>query len=245
MLHISTTFFLLFGTGVLTVKCPAVSMKGSTGDNKVTIWCEHTIHVTGKLCWFKQTSDALPITLVCMHYTESLQSVEPRYSNNFTKNHLIMHMCGKKTTLTIMDVNISDSGFYFCGAMDYNIQFFNGIRLEVKEKNDMSRKNATENLKKDQKECPVSSENVSGSIFFTLTLLFGGIIICTFSILLILAIYRHHKQQRRGAECQAHQHNYEEQEFESVEYSAVQFSKKKSKSAEEHTDPFLVYTHAT
>ncbi|KAI7792996.1 uncharacterized protein LOC130546399 [Triplophysa rosa] len=240
MLHISTTTFLLFGTGVLTVMCPAVSMKVLTGDN-VTMWCEHTIHVTGNLCWFKQTAGAVPILVVCMIYTESLQSVEPRYSNNFTKNHLIMYMCGKKTTLTITDVNISDSGFYFCGAMDYNIKFFNGGRLEVKEKNEMSSKNATENLKKDQKKCPVSSEN----IFFSMTLLFGGIIIFTLSILLILAIIRHHKQQRRGAECQAHQHNYEEQEFESVEYSAVHFSKKRSKSAEEHTDPFLVYTDAT
>lgn len=128
---VSFIFLLQCVSGVLTVMCPPVTMKVSTGYN-FTLWCEHTIHVTGNLCWFKQRDEAVPITIVCMLYTESLQSVEPRYSNKFTKNHLIMNMCGKKTTLTIMDVNISDSGFYFCGAMEYNIKFFNGNRLEVK-----------------------------------------------------------------------------------------------------------------
>lgn len=111
--------------------CPDVSMNVSTGD-EVMMWCEHNIHVTGTLCWFKQTAGAVPITIVCMIYTESLQSVHPRYFNNFTKNHLIMNMYGKNTSLTIIDVNITDSGFYFCGAMDYYYRFFNGTSLEVK-----------------------------------------------------------------------------------------------------------------
>ncbi len=97
----------------------------------VTMWCSHNIHVSGNLCWFKQTDGAVPITIVCMQYTESLQKVEPNYYNNFTKDLMVMDLFSKSTTLTIKQVKISDSGFYFCGATRYHMKFGNGTRLEV------------------------------------------------------------------------------------------------------------------
>uniref|UniRef100_A0A8C1LKJ1 Novel immune-type receptor 10a n=1 Tax=Cyprinus carpio TaxID=7962 RepID=A0A8C1LKJ1_CYPCA len=98
----------------------------------VTMWCPHNIHVTGNLYWFKQSDGAVPITIVQMLYTESRQKVEPNYFNNFRKDHLVMDQYSKNTSLTIKKVNISDSGFYFCGATGYDVKFGNGTRLEVK-----------------------------------------------------------------------------------------------------------------
>uniref|UniRef100_A0A8C2FX05 Novel immune-type receptor 10a n=1 Tax=Cyprinus carpio TaxID=7962 RepID=A0A8C2FX05_CYPCA len=100
----------------------------------VTMWCSHNIHVSGNLFWFKQSDGAVPITIVHMLYTESRQKVEPNYFNNFRKDHLVMDQFSKFTTLTIKKVNISDSGFYFCGATGYHMKFGNGTRLEVKAK---------------------------------------------------------------------------------------------------------------
>ncbi len=96
------------------------------------MWCPHNIHVTGNLFWFKQTDGAVPITIVRMLYTESLQKFEPNYFNNFTKDHMVMDQFSKNTSLTITQVKMSDSGFYFCGATGYHMIFGNGTRLQVK-----------------------------------------------------------------------------------------------------------------
>nr|XP_055032813.1 uncharacterized protein LOC129421368 [Misgurnus anguillicaudatus] len=228
--------------GFFTVLCPAFSIEVLKGEN-VTIWCEHNIHVTGKLCWFKQTSYAVPIKIVCMLYTESRQNVEPQYCSNFTMNHMIMDLYSKSTSLKILDVKVSESGLYFCGVVDYLMKFGNGSRLEVKDKNEMSRKNDTETLKNDHDKSSVSADDCSGNIFLILTFIFGGFIIFTFNILLILIIIRKHRRQkqRKAAEHQEQQQDHKEQESDSVEYSAVHFSKKKPKRRERQTDTIDIY----
>uniref|UniRef100_A0A8C2JYH7 Novel immune-type receptor 10a n=1 Tax=Cyprinus carpio TaxID=7962 RepID=A0A8C2JYH7_CYPCA len=180
----------------------------------VTMWCSHNIHVSGNLYWFKQSDGAVPITIVHMLYTESRQKVEPNYFNNFTKDHLVMDQYSKNTSLTIKKVNISDSGFYFCGATGYPMKFGNGTRLEVK----------------DHEKSPVSEE-CSRDIYFKLTLLFGGIIFFICIIPLILAIIREHRRQKhkKVAECQAQQHD--DKENDSVEYAAVYFSNQRTKKS--------------
>ncbi|XP_065109421.1 uncharacterized protein [Paramisgurnus dabryanus] len=240
MPHISTTSLMLFGTGFLTLLCPVVSIEVLKGEN-AAIWCEHNIHVIADLCWFKQTSYVVPRKIVCMKYTHSFQSGEAKYFSNFTINQMIMHLYRKSTSLTILDVKVSDSGFYFCGAAEYQMKFGNGSRLDVKDKND------TETLKNDHDKSSVSVDDCSGNIFLILTFIFGGFIIFTFNILLIWAIIRKHRRlkQRKAAELQEQQQDHKEQESDSVEYSAVHLSKKKPKRAEERTDMYQMYTDAT
>ncbi|XP_056115067.1 novel immune-type receptor 10a [Rhinichthys klamathensis goyatoka] len=218
MLRISTAALLLFGTGFLQVMFSIASMNAQPGQS-VTMWCAHDIHVSGDLYWFKQTDGNVPITIVRMIYTESRQKVEPNYSNTFTKDQIAMHLFSKSTTLTIKHASISDSGFYFCGAMGYHMKFGNGTRLEVKahvEKHHslhtivnatmvsdsywptvfISEKKGEGTSKKDDEKSPVSTEECSRDIFFMLTLLFGGIIFFTCIISLLLAIIRQHKRHK-------------------------------------------------
>uniref|UniRef100_A0A8C1J758 Novel immune-type receptor 10a n=1 Tax=Cyprinus carpio TaxID=7962 RepID=A0A8C1J758_CYPCA len=215
MSHISAAALMLFGMGFLRVMFSTASIQTHPGQS-VTMWCSHNIHVTGNLYWFKQSDGAVPITIVHMLYTESLQKVEPNYFTNFTKDHLVMAMdqFSKITTLTIKKVNISDSGFYFCGATDYPMKFGNGTRLEVKEKN------YTVPSKNDHEKSPVSEE-CSRDIYFKLTLLFGGIIFFICIVPLILAIIREHRRQKhkKVAECQAQQHD------DKVNYTELFYSK--------------------
>ncbi|XP_026072723.1 uncharacterized protein LOC113052528 isoform X2 [Carassius auratus] len=205
---------------------------------RVTMWCSHNIHVSGYLYWFKQSDGAVPVTIVRMLYTESLRKVEPTYFNNFTKDHLVMDLFNKVTTLTITQVKMSDSGFYFCGATGYDMKFGNGTRLEVKEKN------YTGTSKKDHEQSAVSEE-CSRDIYFKLTLLFGGIISFTCIVSLILGIIREHRRQKhkKVAECQAQQQD--DKENDSV-YTAVYFSNQRPKRAGRHTeDPIAVYNDTT
>ncbi|XP_067257072.1 novel immune-type receptor 10a isoform X1 [Chanodichthys erythropterus] len=248
MLRISAASLLLLGMGFLQVTFSTASTQAHPGQS-VTMWCEHDIHVSGDLYWFKQTDGDVPITIVRMLYTESLQKVEPKYFNGFTKQHLVMDLFSKSTTLTIKYANISDSGFYFCGATGYRMKFGNGTRLEVKEKNVISEKNDTRISKKDDDKSPVSStKECSRDIFFTLTLLFGCIIVFACIIPLIMAIIKEHKRQKIKkvvvAECQTQQHD--DKENDSVEYAAVHFKNKRPKTAGRHAEySTAMYTDTT
>lgn len=129
-LYFFSFFFLLF-SGFLQVMFSIASLNAQPGES-VTMWCAHAIHVFGNLYWFKHTDGDVPITIVRMLYTKSLQTVQPNYFNNFTKDQIAMNLFSKSTTLTIKHASISDSGFYFCGATGYYMKFGNGTRLEVK-----------------------------------------------------------------------------------------------------------------
>uniref|UniRef100_A0A8C1GTR5 Ig-like domain-containing protein n=1 Tax=Cyprinus carpio TaxID=7962 RepID=A0A8C1GTR5_CYPCA len=170
--------FLWLISGFLQVMFTIASIQAHPGQN-VTMWCPHNIHVSGYLYWFKQTDGAVPITIVYMIYTESLQEAKPNYFNNFTKDHMVMDQFSQSTSLTIKQVKISDSGFYFCGVTGYNMKFGNGTKLQVK----------------DDEQSSVSTEDCSRGIYFKLTLLFGGIIFFTCIVPLILAIIREHRRQ--------------------------------------------------
>ncbi|XP_051756418.1 uncharacterized protein LOC127516123 [Ctenopharyngodon idella] len=261
MLLISTAALLLFGTGFLQVTFSTASTQAQPGQS-VTMWCAHDIQVSGHLYWFKQTDGDVPIPIVRMLYTESLQKVEPSYFNGFTKQHLVMNLFSKNTTLTIKYANISDSGFYFCGATGFHTKFGNGTRLEVKdskchndsstifnhsEKNVTSEKNDTRTSKKDdEKSSSSSTKECSRDIFFTLTLLFGCIIVFICIIPLIMAIIKEHKRQKlkKVAERQTQQHD--DKEDDSVEYAAVHFKNKRPKTAGRHDEySTAVYTDTT
>ncbi|XP_050969987.1 uncharacterized protein LOC127167787 [Labeo rohita] len=249
MLHISAAASLLFGTGFLQVVFSITNMQAHPGQS-VSMWCPHNIHVSGNLYWFKQTDSAVPITILRISFTES-QKVDKKYLNDFTRDNLVTHHFNKSTNLTIKNVSISDSGFYFCGTAGDQMEFGHGTRLEVKvngtmvndsywstvlkhlEKNVTSEKNGTKTSEKDHEKSPMSTEECSRNVYFILTLLFGGIIFCTYVIPFILAIIKKRRQKHKKViECQAQQQDNKEND--SVEYAAVYFSNKRPKKAGRH-----------
>ncbi|XP_043099030.1 uncharacterized protein LOC122347842 [Puntigrus tetrazona] len=215
MLRIAAAVLMLFGTGFLQDMFSIAAIQVHPRQS-VTMWCEHNIYVSGNLYWFKQTDGEVPIAIVWMLYTQSLQKVEPNYFNNFTKDHMVMNLFSKNTSLTISRVKMSDSGFYFCGEAGYYVKFGNGTSLQVKE----------------HKKSSLSTEECSGDIYFKLTLLFGGIIFFTCIIPLILMIIREHRRQKHKKavyESRAQQRN--DKKNDSVVYAAVHFSNKRLKTA--------------
>ncbi|XP_052004904.1 novel immune-type receptor 10a [Xyrauchen texanus] len=144
-----------------------------------------------------------------------------------------------------MHVSISDSGFYFCGATDYQVHFGSGTQLEVKEKKVIIMKNDTEISKKDNEKYLVSTKECSQDIFFKLTLLFGGIIVCTFIISLIIAIIRQHKRQKQKKVTECQEQHIDDKEPDSVEYAAVHFSMKPRTAGRHTEDTIVMYTDST
>ncbi|XP_067257074.1 novel immune-type receptor 10a isoform X3 [Chanodichthys erythropterus] len=156
MLRISAASLLLLGMGFLQVTFSTASTQAHPGQS-VTMWCEHDIHVSGDLYWFKQTDD-------------------------------------------------------------------------------------------DDKSPVSSTKECSRDIFFTLTLLFGCIIVFACIIPLIMAIIKEHKRQKIKkvvvAECQTQQHD--DKENDSVEYAAVHFKNKRPKTAGRHAEySTAMYTDTT
>uniref|UniRef100_A0A671SNY5 Novel immune-type receptor 10a n=1 Tax=Sinocyclocheilus anshuiensis TaxID=1608454 RepID=A0A671SNY5_9TELE len=188
-------------------------------NTHITMWCPHNIHVTGNLYWFKQSDGAVPVTIVHMLYTESLQKVEPNYFNSFTNDCIVMDQFSKSTTLTIKQVKISDSGFYFCGATGYHMKFGTGTRLEVKASLKRFHSNYIHSFT-DHEQSPVSTEECSRDIYFKLTLLFGGIIFFTCIVPLILAIIREHRRQKHKKDVDHHE--TQQHEPHSSVYAALQ-----------------------
>uniref|UniRef100_A0A671SMV6 Novel immune-type receptor 10a n=1 Tax=Sinocyclocheilus anshuiensis TaxID=1608454 RepID=A0A671SMV6_9TELE len=189
-----STIVWLLQKPLLLIYKTLISIQTHPGQS-ITMWCPHNIHVTGNLYWFKQSDGAVPVTIVHMLYTESLQKVEPNYFNSFTNDCIVMDQFSKSTTLTIKQVKISDSGFYFCGATGYHMKFGNGTRLEVKASLKRFHSNYIHSFT-DHEQSPVSTEECSRDIYFKLTLLFGGIIFFTCIVPLILAIIREHRRQK-------------------------------------------------
>nr|NP_001020671.1 novel immune-type receptor 10b precursor [Danio rerio]CAI21228.1 novel immune-type receptor 10.1 [Danio rerio] len=129
MLRISTAALLLFETGFQIIF--ATSQQAHPGQ-LFTMWCSHNIYIPGDLYWFKQTDGDVPVTIVRMSYTDNLRKADETYFNDFTREHLVADPFNQSTTLTIRNVSISDSGFYFCGTTGDQIKFTDGTRLEVK-----------------------------------------------------------------------------------------------------------------
>lgn len=131
--HLGCAIVLLFFSwllGFLQVVFSITNMQAHPGQS-VSMWCPHNIHVSGNLYWFKQTDSAVPITILRISFTES-QKVDKKYLNDFTRDNLVTHHFNKSTNLTIKNVSISDSGFYFCGTAGDQMEFGHGTRLEVK-----------------------------------------------------------------------------------------------------------------
>uniref|UniRef100_A0A672MC63 Ig-like domain-containing protein n=1 Tax=Sinocyclocheilus grahami TaxID=75366 RepID=A0A672MC63_SINGR len=189
------------------------------GDN-VTIWCKHTSNTGKYIHWFKQKNGAVPLSIVYMMLPYELE-VKATYLNGFQPDRLVMSLNSKNSSLRISNVEISDSGLYYCGWQNWVMTFGVGTQLDIKGNTFFS-------------TSTISTRDCSENIFYKLTFIFGGIFFILIIILLTTLIIKRKDRNTQGkGNSEPH----------SSVYAALQFSKHKSRRAARNTeDTDFVYS---
>nr|XP_021327542.1 uncharacterized protein LOC110438756 [Danio rerio] len=212
---------LLMGLLSLVKSSQTVNISAQPGEN-VTIWCKHIAGVGKHIHWFKQTHGAVPLGILYKMLPYNIE-VNATYLNHFAPDHFVMSVNRKNTSLSILNIDITDSGLYFCGWCTWKIVFGDEVHLDIK---DLKSEILT-------KDCP-------GNIFYNLTFIFGGIIV-VFIISLTLGIIK----IIRTLEKDANRHVTHHEEAHSSVYAALRFSKQKTRSAAGHNEDTKVVYSAT
>lgn len=127
----SLGFFFFLGLLTVVKSSQTANMSARPGDN-VTIWCQHTAGPAEYIHWFKQTNSDVPIIIVYVMITHQLKELQIKYLNGFQPDRLVMSLNTENTSLRILNVDISDSGLYYCGWDSWGITFGNGTHLDIK-----------------------------------------------------------------------------------------------------------------
>ncbi len=122
----------LLDLGFLTTKASqSTDITAQPGDN-VTIWCKHTSKIGKYIQWFKQINSAVPLSIVYMMLPYTLE-VKATHLNGFQPDRLVMSLNSKNTSLRMLNVDISDSGLYYCGwQKNWVLTFGDGTQLDIK-----------------------------------------------------------------------------------------------------------------
>ncbi|CAM4517324.1 unnamed protein product [Leuciscus chuanchicus] len=109
-----------------------------------------------------------------------------------------MSLNSKNSSLRILNVDISDSGLYYCGWHNRVFTFGDGKNLDIKERSVTPLKNETYKVQnKDLKRSSIFEKHCPGNIFYTLTFIFGGIVVILIIIPLTLIIVKIRKTQKK------------------------------------------------
>ncbi|XP_016370137.1 uncharacterized protein LOC107709978 [Sinocyclocheilus rhinocerous] len=231
MVHLIISALLICGMGLLTAvkSSQIVNLSAQPGEN-VTIWCQHTSETGINIHWFKQTNSSVPIAIVYMMISYQLKEIHKMYLNGFQQDRLLMTLNSKNTSLTILNVDVSDSGLYFCGWESLIITFGDGTHLDIK----------------DLKKSSISTRDCSENIFYKLTFIFGGIIVILIIIPFIMLIIKIQNRNTQEKDADRHVTQHHEEPHSSV-YAALRFSKhqKKSRRAARNTEDTDVVYSAT
>ncbi|XP_058231145.1 uncharacterized protein LOC131343458 isoform X1 [Hemibagrus wyckioides] len=217
MVQFMTLSVFLCIIGLLSETLNSLSLEAEVGDN-VTIWCQHDLKRSDNIFWFKHTSDSVPFLLGCKRFLTSAPS-EPCYFFSESER-IVMSVHGSKTSLTITAVNVSDTGLYYCSFMHLDqVRFSNTTYLQMKAGN------------KTLSTSDRAEGSVSLDLSFILNVVFGAVIV------FLLIILKHRKTHAGDT---TDRHDDEDQEPDSVNYAALQFSKKKTKTGRFSE---LIYSH--
>uniref|UniRef100_A0A8C1J647 Ig-like domain-containing protein n=1 Tax=Cyprinus carpio TaxID=7962 RepID=A0A8C1J647_CYPCA len=201
-----------------------VNLSAQPGEN-VTVWCQHTSETGINIHWFKQTNSSVPIAIVYMMISYQLKEIHKRYLNCFQQDRILMSLNIKNTSLRILNVDVSDSGLYFCGWDSRMMTFSDGTNLDIKVKCDL--------ILTDLKKSLISTRDCSENIFYKLTFIFGGVIVILIIIPLTKLIFKIQNT------------NTQKKEPHSSVYAALQLSKHKSTRAARNTEDTDVVYSAT
>ncbi|XP_026100598.1 uncharacterized protein LOC113071452 [Carassius auratus] len=251
MVGLIISVLMICGMGSFTAvkSSQIVNLSAQPGEN-VTIWCQHTSGTGKNMHWFKQTTNSVPIAIVNMFITYQLKELHAKYLNDFQQDHILMTLDIKNTSLIILNVDVSDSGLYFCGWENRVMTFGDGTNLDIKERSVTPLQNETEITNKvkcdlnltDLKRSPISTRDCSENIFYNLTFIFGGIIVILIIIPLTKLII---KIQERNTREKGNRASIHSEDLLTLLYAALQFSKHESKRTARNTEETYVVYSAT
>ncbi|XP_045081813.1 uncharacterized protein LOC123492739 [Coregonus clupeaformis] len=112
-------------TPVVSVSPPS-SVVVHPGDN-VTLQCTNVTGSPGHVGWFKQVNDSEPLCIASMYSSE----LPVQHHNGFQPSHMEMFVSHIIIFLKITELDVADSGLYFCGMFDKYVIFTNATLLKV------------------------------------------------------------------------------------------------------------------
>uniref|UniRef100_A0A4W5JMX7 Ig-like domain-containing protein n=1 Tax=Hucho hucho TaxID=62062 RepID=A0A4W5JMX7_9TELE len=112
-------------THVMSVSPPPL-MEVHSGEN-VTLQCINVLKTPGKVSWFKQVNSSEPLCITSMW--SSMPNVH--HYNGFQVKRMKMFTTNGTIFLKITEVDVADSGLYFCGMSDSYFIFTNATVLKV------------------------------------------------------------------------------------------------------------------
>uniref|UniRef100_A0AAR2JPC1 Ig-like domain-containing protein n=1 Tax=Pygocentrus nattereri TaxID=42514 RepID=A0AAR2JPC1_PYGNA len=218
----SAMVLLLWFIGVLSVSLSSqagLTVEAESGDD-VTLWCKHSLTKSDYLFWCKHTNNSVPVYIACKYYAQSSSSSKSCFFMT-ESNRSVMRVNSTFSSLTITAVTPSDSGLYYCSSLEEKYMIFSTTtHLLVRERNQTSSK--TEDK---------SKGGYSSDVFFRLFLVFGAVIVVLLSALLFLLCiilkYREHRKEDSDPKLKQEK---EEQDGETVNYAALHFNKKSTRS---------------
>uniref|UniRef100_A0A8C7M5I4 Ig-like domain-containing protein n=1 Tax=Oncorhynchus mykiss TaxID=8022 RepID=A0A8C7M5I4_ONCMY len=196
-----------------------VIMVVHSGEN-VTLQCINVLKTHGQVGWFKQVNGSEPLCITYMW--SSVPTVH--HQNGFQGNHMKMVMTNITIFLTITEVEVADSGLYFCGMLDKYLIFANATVLKVQGNLFNTLSAMTPNAQ------PFILEEDGTMKLFLLVVILGVVTAVILIIILILVLKVRRDSNRLNTDPDA------------INYAALNFtSKKKERRGEKELDPHVVY----
>ncbi|XP_067301353.1 uncharacterized protein [Pseudorasbora parva] len=237
----STLPLMLFLLGLIFVKPTSLTLvKEVKRGTTVSLLCSNHLTEPSYIAWYKQINGSLPLCVVTRYVTE--READSIYFNGFKKDHIEMSVNKTFSSLKIIDVDVSDSGMFYCGSFLRNyMKFHDKTQLVVI--------NETNQFKEDIADADCgAAEDASRSchVYYTLTLILSGLLLLP-TVFVIVVLIRN--KQRR--DTQHHSNNEEmnkqfqrKEQDEDLNYAALNLDKKKSRRPVRSTrdvEPNVVY----
>uniref|UniRef100_A0A8C2JYM7 Ig-like domain-containing protein n=1 Tax=Cyprinus carpio TaxID=7962 RepID=A0A8C2JYM7_CYPCA len=194
---------MLFLIGVIFVKQASLTfVKTVNIGTTVTLLCSNILKEPSYIAWFKQTNDSLPLCIATQYV--SVNPADSIYFNGFKENHVEMSVNKTFSSLKIVNVDISDSGIFYCGSFLTNhMMFHDKTQLVVVNETSQSKGDIT------NVDCGTAEENLrSCHFYYTLTVILSGFFLLLPTVFMIVVLLRL-KERNKQKDAQFHGHNEE------------------------------------
>lgn len=118
-------------SGLIFVKRTSLTwVKTVNSGTTVSLLCSNILTEPSYIAWFKQINGSLPLCIVTQYVSKT--QADSKYFNGFKKNHMEMSVNETLSSLRIVNVDVSDSGTFYCGSFLTNyMMFHNKTQLVV------------------------------------------------------------------------------------------------------------------